>query len=311
MRRATTLLDRLVPALLMAISVALLSAGLLSYAPSTFGDWQTPEPSIGGGDPLFSAAPPPSGAPLTPDSSTSPSASASASPSGASPSASLSPGESLFPTPTLDPGASKPPESASPTPLDITPTPTPRPTDGTASDPPATARPSATPDQRRGIATRISIPALNIDLTVVPGDLIVPGNRDFYPLCDVAMFMREYVQPGEPGSTYIYAHAQRGMFLPLLRASQNNNGASLIGTLIEVYTSDNRLHLYEIFLVKRHATDLSLTNVPAGVHQLVLQTSEGASGTVAKLQVAARPLSVVPASPSEANPQARPRVCLP
>jgi hypothetical protein len=71
------------------------------------------------------------------------------------------------------------------------------------------------------------------------------------------------------------------------------------------------LHLYEIKLVKRHATDLSITRVPAGVHQLVLQTSEGWHGHIPKLQVAARPLTILPVSYGEAHPTPHPRVCLP
>ena len=246
----------------MAASVTLLTSGLLSVAPSGFGEWQTPEPSQVGGDPFLT--PTPSGSPT-----------------------------SKLPTPSLSlaPGVT-PSEVPSETPTD-------RP------------EPTATPNPNGAIATRIRIPSLSIDLPVVPGDLVVPGNRDFYPLCDVAMFMREFVQPGEDGATYIYAHAQRGMFAPLLRTSQVDNGSAMVGALIEVYTSGNELHLYELYRVKRHATDLSLANPPPGEHMLVLQTSEGPSGTIPKLQVAARPLSVVPADPREANPPTNPRVCLP
>jgi sortase family protein len=260
MRKVVSFLDRLLPALLMASSVTLLTAGLLSYAPSAFGDWRTPEPELGGGDPLLTLPPSSTPVDLTPS-----------------------------PSPTLDPNA------------------TPVPSDG-----PPTQSPGTTPSPGAfGPATRIRIPSLDIDLPVIPGDLVVPGNVDFYPLCDVAMFMREYVEPGEVGTTYVYAHAQRGMFAPLLKASLVDNGASMIGALIEVYTSDNKLHLYELTLVKRHATDLSLADAPPGEHQLVLQTSEGVSGTIPKLQVLARPLTVVPAGPAEANPRPRPRVCLP
>jgi len=256
-------LDRVVPALLIAASVTLLTAGLMSYAPPTFGDWQTDEPPIVG-DPLFESPTP--GATEAPPSPPSPS---------------LSPGPTSSAWPTI-PGSSFPPIG------------------------PGTPQPSD-----EAVASRIAIPSLNVDLPVVPSDLVVRGNRDYYPLCDVAMFMRGFVKPGQSGTTYIYAHAQRGMFLPLLRASQRNNGASMIGALVEVYTNDNQLHLYEIFRVKRHATDLSLTVVPDGVHQLVLQTSEGVSGTVPKLQIAARPIAVVAVDPAEANPRPRPRVCLP
>ena len=235
------------PALLMATSVALLAAGLLSFSSPAFGDWQTPEPSLFAGDPL------------------------------------------LTPRPAVE----RPSEGPKPT----------------RTNP---ALPTGTPaDQESGYPTRIRIPSLRIDLPVVAGDLVVPGNQDLYPLCDVAMFMREFVQPGQAGATYIYAHAQRGMFAPLLRASELDNGAGMVGALIEVYTSDNQLHLYELYRVKRHATDLSLADPPPGEHMLVLQTSEGPSGTIPKLQVAARPLSVVPADRDEAQPPANPRVCLP
>jgi hypothetical protein len=268
MKSLRSVLDRLLPALLMATSVTLLTAGLLSYAPSAFGDWRTPEPVLDGNpQPL----PPVAGRP-TPHPS-----------GGANPSAGASP--------SLDP-------NATPTPVYLT---SPSPFD-----------PNATPDPNgRAFASRIRIPSLRIDLPVVSSDLYVPGNADSYPLCDVATFMREYMQPGELGTTYIYAHAQHGMFAPLLKASLTDDGASLIGSLIEVYTSNDELHLYEIYLVKRHATDLSLADAPPGVQMLVLQTSEGVSGTIPKLQVAARPISVVPASPIDANPVPHPRVCLP
>jgi len=288
------LIDRVVPTLLMAASAALLTAGVLSYAPSAFGDWRTAEPVIGGGDPLFE-----------------------------SPGPTLGPGETAQPTQASPDGTSsidlpsdQPPSSV---PTDGTPTGTPSgppSTFGPPTSPPTAGPPTVPPSSRpgpaqRGFASRIRIPSLNVDLPVVPSDLVVAGNRGFYPLCDVAMYMTGFVQPGESGSTYIYAHAQRGMFLPLLRASLNDDGASMIGSLVEVYTSDNKVHLYEIVRVKRHAMDLSITRVAPGVHQLVLQTSEGYSGHIPKLQIAARPIAVLPASRSEVNSRPDPRVCLP
>jgi hypothetical protein len=256
------LLDRFVPTLLMGASAALLAAGVLSYAPSAFGEWQTPAPTAGG-DPRFeSPSPAPSDQPTD-------------IPTDAPPTGSVT----------------QPPSSGSPEP---------------------TPGPTATPGpQTQGSPTRIVIPSLNIDLPIIPSDLVVPGNEGFYPLCDVAMYFVGFVEPGQPGTTYIYGHAQDGMFAPLLHASKYNNGASMIGALVEVYTSDNMLHMYEISIVKRHATDLSITQVAAGVHQLVIQTSEGWSGHIQKLQIAARPLAVLAASAREANPVPHPRVCLP
>ena len=39
--------------------------------------------------------------------------------------------------------------------------------------------------------------------------------------------------PRTPGVSLIYAHARRGMFLPLLSRSKISNGASLIGIASE------------------------------------------------------------------------------
>jgi hypothetical protein len=162
------------------------------------------------------------------------------------------------------------------------------------------------------VASRVRIPSLRIDLPVVSGELEVPGNTEGYPLCEVAQFLTAggFVQPYETGTTYLYAHARRGMFLPLLEASQRKNGASMLGALVQVYTADGRVWLYEIFQVKRHATDFSLAfEVPDGEQRLVLQTSEGPSGHVPKLQVAARLVNVTQVSSGVANPIPEPRAC--
>lgn len=163
-----------------------------------------------------------------------------------------------------------------------------------------------------GRATRVVIPSLRIDLPVVAGDLHVRGNRNNYPLCDVAQYMTVFAQPGHEGTAYIYGHAQRGMFLPMLRASWRNSGRALIGARVEVYTSDAKLHSYEIVRVKRHSTDLNIAfNVPDGQHQLIVQTSEGPPGHKPVLQVKAKPIRVVEASAAEAMPTPSPRACLP
>ena len=277
MNHLRELLERTISALLMAASVALLTGGLFSYAPpAVVGDPASVGPTEIAGDPVFTPEAP---------GSTDPTASATlpaASPGG-TPSASATPFASATPLASPTPGAS--------------PTPVPSATPGTSAVAGAPA-------------SRIIIPSLGVDLPILAGDVQVRGNRDSYPLCDVAQYLVFYVHPGQPGTSYIYAHAQRGMFLPLLRASQRNDGAEMVGALVEVYTADNRLHLYEIYRVKRHARDLSLANdVAPGEHMLVLQTSEGTRGHIPKLQLAARPLAVLPATQSEANPEPRPRPC--
>ncbi len=151
------------------------------------------------------------------------------------------------------------------------------------------------------VATRVAIPSLRIDLPVVR-----PPNG--YPLCNVAMYIKELSQPREPGVTYIYAHAREGMFLPLLERSKVNDGASLIGLKIRVWTSDSVLSTYEITRVRRHVTTLDgVFGITS--EQLWLQTSEGPRGTVAKLIVVARRLSSVPTDYASAHPTPRPIVC--
>jgi hypothetical protein len=264
MTRLLGLPNRVLPAVLMAISVALLAAGLLSYG--------APQPSL---------------APVTP------------------PVAPYSPAVLAEPTPQP---SSSPVAFASPS--ATAPVGSPASSSASPSASGASASPS-TPGSDPAVATRIVIPSEGIDLPVVSRDLQVPNQGpDLYPPCDVAVYHTAFSQPGEPGSTYIYAHARDGMFLPLLDASERNNGASLLGDLVQVYTDDNREFIYRISKVKRHATDFSLAeNVAPGASQLVLQTSEGPAGTVPKLQVLALPVDVLPASQAAAHPKAHPRGC--
>jgi hypothetical protein len=182
------------------------------------------------------------------------------------------------------------------------------------SSPDASQTPfAASPDlgTRDAVATRVVIRSLGIDLPVVSGDIRVPrqGPAD-YPPCDVALYLPDYVQPGERGTTYLYAHARAGMFLPLLQASERKNGSALLGTLVEVDTSDGLQHVYSISRVKRHALDFSLAqDIPRRSQRLVLQTSEGPRGTVPKLQVLAEPVTTLDIGVKAAVPPALPRAC--
>jgi hypothetical protein len=151
------------------------------------------------------------------------------------------------------------------------------------------------------------VSALGIDLPIVR-----PASDAQYPLCDVAMFIQDLGQPGFGRATYLYAHARIGMFLPILDASKVNNGASMLGMIVEVYTSDDQLYLYEISEVRRHQLDLDAA-VAATTEQVWLQTSEGPrvpAGQVGpKTQVVARFLSTGPADHAAAHPVAKPVVC--
>jgi hypothetical protein len=150
-------------------------------------------------------------------------------------------------------------------------------------------------------ATRVTVGGTGIDLPVVPGGRSV--------LCDVAMYLTAARQPQEPGVTFLYAHARTGMFLPLLTASRINNGASLLGRTVYVYTSDNRRFRYRITQVRRG--QMSIQRVfDIRTRQLWLQTSEGPVSTSTKLVVVAVPVGdPVTVSAAEARPAPRPRTC--
>jgi len=182
--------------------------------------------------------------------------------------------------------------SASPTLL-------PFPTPGAST--PASAGPAAA-----RVVTRVVVPALDIDLPVVHP----PTDPNAFPYCNVAEYIPGLSQPGSPGTTYLFAHAREGMFLPLLLQSRVNNGSAMLGMLVQVYTSDDQLFLYEITRVLRHQS--ALYSQPQ--EQLALQTSEGPrkgypgyTGLV--MVVVAQPLSSGPADHAAAHPTPRPVVC--
>lgn len=128
-------------------------------------------------------------------------------------------------------------------------------------------------------ASRVSVPSYGINMPVVRG----PNG---YPYCNVAMYMGALNQPTEPGVTFIFAHARKGMFLPLLNASKINNGAAMIGKTVYVYTSNSRIHTYKITKVRRHVKSVQ-SAVGITSERLWLQTSEGPNFSYPKLVIVA------------------------
>lgn len=186
-------------------------------------------------------------------------------------------------------------------------TPSPRPTASAALTPspritlppigsPTPAPPTPSPDPNR-VATRVRIASLDIDMPVIKG----PAG---YPPCDVAMYLKELAQPGQGRATYLFAHARPEMFEPLLKTK----APDLRGRVVEIWTSDDQLFLYEITHVRRDQRDLD-DALAAETEQLWLQTSEGPKGTLGKTQVIAKPLSSGPADPADAHPKAKPKPC--
>jgi hypothetical protein len=239
--RHDRLQDRILPALLTALGVTFLGAGLLTWtAPVEAGP---------------TATVPDGGATATPASPT-----------------------PIGPGITLPPIGSAPPSSASPDAFIVEPS-----------------------DTR--VATRVRIRDLDIDLPVV----LPPGGSDEYPLCDVAMYIRELSQPGNGKATYLYAHARPGMFEPLLRTKARDQ----LGLRVEVWTNDNLRFVYEITEVRRDQRNPTAFNdaIAADSEQLWLQTSEGPRGTPGKTQVVAMFRSVERSSEAAAHPDPKPVAC--
>jgi hypothetical protein len=164
------------------------------------------------------------------------------------------------------------------------------------------------PLDRPSRPVRIRIPYAGIDLPVVSSEKRVAGNPGSYPLCDVAQYWTKYAWPGEPGTTWIYGHAQPGMFLPLFTISEATDGKGLIGRLIKLQLRDGRLLTYRITQVRQQATDERIARRPNRDQQrLVLQTSTGPAGTIPKLHVAARLIDAE--MTDEERPAAQPRAC--
>jgi Sortase domain len=199
--------------------------------------------------------------------------------------------------PSVPPDESEVIVSVSPTPTLVLPT----------IPPPGTAAPTPSPSiPADRVATRVVVPALKIDLPIVEG----PPNR---VLCNVAMYTDAagLVQPGLPGSVYLYGHARKGMFLPLLDASKKSNGKAMLNMVVEVYTSDDQRFTYYVTEVRRHVPKTTGFEDPLAVtsETLWLQTSEGPKGTPTVLQVVALPLGQAPADHAAAHPTAKPVVC--
>jgi hypothetical protein len=81
--------------------------------------------------------------------------------------------------------------------------------------------------------------------------------------------------------------------------------------IVEVYTSDDRLFLYEVTKVIRHVPfDTGLDDaIAATTDQVWLQTSEGIGTKFPKLQLLGEPLSNGAADPAKAHPSPKPRAC--
>jgi hypothetical protein len=172
-----------------------------------------------------------------------------------------------------------------------------------------TESPGATVPPGTAVVTRVVVPALQIDLPVVAA----PSG---YPYCDVAMYFGPPMgQPGEGKATYLFAHARDGMFGPIFKLAMGPTGSGagatprkMLGMIVQAYTSDNKLYLYEVSKVLLHQLTLDAPYA-ATTEQLWLQTSEGPHGTPGKTQLVATLLSVGNADPADAHPKPHAVTC--
>jgi hypothetical protein len=158
---------------------------------------------------------------------------------------------------------------------------------------------------------RVRVPYFDIDLPVVWSGRKVAGNPPGYPLCDVAQYLIEedlgLVLPGQPGTSWLYGHAQPGMFLALTESYFANGQREMMGRLIKLQLRDGRLLTYRISDVDI-ALDYDIAGRPNERQQrLVLQTSTGTTGASPRLLVAGRLIGSE--WTDEPRPEPNPRAC--
>jgi hypothetical protein len=150
-------------------------------------------------------------------------------------------------------------------------------------------------------ATRVRIPTQGVLGSAI--NLAIVRGPSGYPYCNVAMYSGALNQPTEPGVTFIYAHARKGMFLPLLNQWKANRGVRMIGMSVYVYTSNSRVHRYVIDKVRVSKTMDGVFAVSN--ERLWLQTSTGPNYTYPKLFLEGRRVSTSTTTYAASHPTAR------
>ncbi len=164
--------------------------------------------------------------------------------------------------------------------------------DAAAQEDPTTPTARPVPLDEGSRPVRVRVPYFDIDLPVVWEGRKVAGNPAGYPLCDVAQYLtsreQELVLPGQPGTAWLYGHAQPGMLLPLTESYFASGRTELMGKLIKLQLRDGRLLTYRISEVDV-AFDYDIADRPNERQQrVVLQTSTGTTGASPRLMVAGR-----------------------
>jgi LPXTG-site transpeptidase (sortase) family protein len=124
--------------------------------------------------------------------------------------------------------------------------------------------------------TRVVIPDVGIDLPVKKA-LIVDGYWEVFG--DMAGWGEGTSSPGQAGNQVIFAHARRGLFLPLKNIKA--------GVKIEVYSGENK-YLYEVKEIKEVLPSQIEVIEPTEDETLTLYTCSGYSDAKRLIVVAKR-----------------------
>jgi LPXTG-site transpeptidase (sortase) family protein len=135
--------------------------------------------------------------------------------------------------------------------------------------------PSRSPGPAGNVAVRVVIPRLGIDLPIVEGDGMAA------PMGEAAHFPGT-AWPDAHSNTYIYAHAQEGMFLPLWNAK--------VGDEVRLTLRDSQQRCFRVSEVipKVPWNDTSYL-LPTPDERLTLQTSTSYTPTAPRFVVIALP----------------------
>jgi hypothetical protein len=180
--------------------------------------------------------------------------------------------------------------------------------DGVAYDPYPGDDPLGVVLDKPSRPVRVQVPSLRIDLPVIADSRKVPGSSPGYPACDVALSWSAFDRPGKPGTAWVLAHAQEGMFLPLLETLRAKGKEALLGREVQLQLRDGRVLTYRTYRANARATNTNIgfKGRKDDEHRLVLQTSTG-FGSDPKLLVAARLVDV--STTNEPRPKPKPRAC--
>lgn len=185
------------------------------------------------------------------------------------------------PTAATAPASSSMPDTAStPSPTDDA-SPTPATPGAATPEATGTAAPPTIPLAAATYDYRIRIPRLGIDLPVQEGDL-QRDTVDGATPDGFAFHLPGTASPGQPGNTFIYAHARTGMFLTLWNARLGDQ------VIVRLTSGATLVYVVSEIMPRVAATDVSIAQ-PTASERLTLQTSTGPGADDPRFVVIALP----------------------